>query len=92
MGGGNVIIDRTADFCELNSGQLRGGSNIDFAVLFSDLLLGPDKFVRLGSDLAWFNRLFNSDGIGPDTLFHLIGKLQQTTLAIVLLRVSTINH
>jgi hypothetical protein len=42
--------------------------------------------------LAWFNRLFNSDGIGPDTLFHLIGKLQQTTLAIVLLRVSTINH
>lgn len=92
MGGGNVIIDRTADFCELNSGQLRSGSNIDFAVLLSDLLLGPDKFVRLRSDLVWFNRLLNSDGIGPDALFHLIGELQQTALAIVLLRVSTINQ
>jgi hypothetical protein len=92
MGGGNVIIDRTADFCELNSGQLRGGSNIDFAVLLSGLLLGPDKFVRLRSNLVRFNGLLNSDSISPDTLFHLIGELQQTALAIVLLRVSTINY
>jgi hypothetical protein len=42
--------------------------------------------------LVWFNRLLNSDGIGPDTLFHLIGELQQTALAIILLRVSTINQ
>jgi len=92
MGGGNVIIDRTADFCELNSGQLRGDSNIDFAVLLNDLLLGPDKFVRLRSNLVRFNGLLNSDSISPDTLFHLIGELQQTALAIVLLRVSTINY
>jgi len=76
MGGGNVIIDRTADFCELNSGQLRGDSNIDFAVLLNDLLLGPDKFVRLRSNLVRFNGLLNSDSISPDTLFHLIGELQ----------------
>jgi len=76
----------------LNSGQLRGGSNIDFAVLLNDLLLGPDKFVRLRSNLVRFNGLLNSDSISPDTLFHLIGELQQTALAIVLLRVSTINY
>ena len=92
MGGGNVIINRTADFCELNSGQLGNGSNIDTAVLLMiNLFLRPDEFVRFLSNLLWYNGLFNGDSIGPDALLHLVGELQQTTLTIVLLWVSTFN-
>jgi hypothetical protein len=89
MGGRNVIIDRTAYFCELNSRQLGNGADFNGVSLLVDLILGPDEFVRMLTDLLWFNGLLDGDSKAPDTLLDLVRELQESALAVVLIGFST---
>lgn len=89
MGGRNVIIDRTADFCELNSRQLGNGADFNGVSLLVNLILGPDEFVRMLTDLLWFNGRLDGDSKAPDTLLDLVRELQQPALAVVLVGFST---
>lgn len=85
MSSGNVIIDRTTDLCKLNRSQLRNSTDFNGVSFFVDLILGPNEFVRLFADLLWYNGLVFSDSKAPNTLLHLIWKLQQLAFAVVLL-------
>jgi hypothetical protein len=89
MGGRNVIVDRTADFRELNSRQLGNDADFNGVSLLVNLVLGPDEFVRMLTDLLWFNGLLDGDSKAPDTLLDLVRKLQQSALAVVLVGFST---
>jgi hypothetical protein len=89
MGGRNVIIDRTADFRELNSRQLGNGADFNGVSLLIKLILRPDEFVRMLTDLLWFNGLLDGDSKAPDTLLDLVRELQQSALAVVLVGFST---
>jgi hypothetical protein len=45
MGGRNIIINGTTDFCELNSCQLGNDAEFNTARFLIDLILGPIKLV-----------------------------------------------
>jgi hypothetical protein len=56
--------------------------------LLVNLSLGPYEFVGFVTKLLWYNGLIDSDSKGEDPLFDFVGKLQQTAITIVLVRVS----